>query len=100
MERRNFVVGVAVSAAVAGCSTVAPDLRQGAVSAPVATDPAALDPLLAPWIGPYGGLPRFDLVKVESFKPALLHAMDLIRADIKSFTRSDAPPTFANMVEP
>jgi len=100
MERRNFVVGVAVSAAVAGCSTGAPVLRQGAVSAPVATDPAALDPLLAPWIGPYGGLPRFDLVKVESFKPALLHAMDLIRADIKSFTRSDAPPTFANMVEP
>ncbi len=95
MERRDFVVGVAVSAAIAGCSKTA--------SLPVETDPAgptsALDALLAPWTGSYGGTPRFDLVKVESFKPALLQGMDLIRAEMQKITDSSEAATFANTIE-
>ena len=95
MERRDFVVGVAVSAAIAGCSKTA--------SLPVETDPvgptSALDALLAPWTGSYGGTPRFDLVKVESFKPALLQGMDLIRAEMQKITDSSEAATFANTIE-
>ena len=29
------------------------------------------NPLMPEWSGPYGGVPPFDRVKVEHFKPAL-----------------------------
>ncbi|MEZ5514596.1 MAG: M3 family metallopeptidase [Steroidobacteraceae bacterium] len=97
MERREFVVGAAVAAAVAGCSGAAPV----AVDERVTTvPPPALDAMLAPWTGPHGGLPRFDLIEVESFKPALMRAMDLIRTDIEALTALEVGPTFANTVEP
>lgn len=36
-----------------------------------AASATAANPLLAGWTGPYGGVPPFDKVKVEHFKPAL-----------------------------
>ena len=33
------------------------------------------NPLLHKWNGPYNGIPPFDLVKIEHFKPALEAAM-------------------------
>ncbi len=36
---------------------------------------SAKNPLLQPWSGPYAGVPPFDQVKVEQFKPALEAAM-------------------------
>ena len=35
-----------------------------------AAAPTGSNPLLAPWTGPYGGIPPFDQVKVEQFEPA------------------------------
>jgi hypothetical protein len=32
---------------------------------------ATTNPLLAKWEGPYGGVPPFDRVQVDQFKPAL-----------------------------
>jgi peptidyl-dipeptidase Dcp len=54
------------------------------------------DPLLAPWTGPHGGFPPFDRVRVADFKPSLLAAMALHRAEIAEITGDAAPPTFAN----
>ena len=60
----------------AGMSVVALLAAVPATSAAPATEPAsAANPLLAPWTGPYGGVPPFDEVKVEHFKPALEAAM-------------------------
>ncbi len=56
------------------------------------------DPLLAPWIGPHGGFPAFDKVKVESFKPAMLKAMDLSRAELAAIAGAKEPATFANTI--
>jgi peptidyl-dipeptidase Dcp len=56
------------------------------------------DPLLAPWTGPHGGFPPFDKVKVESFKPSLMKAMDLNRAEIAAIAASKEPATFANTI--
>ena len=43
---------------------------------PPVIPPPPANPLLAPWTGPHGGVPPFDQVKVEHFKPALEAAMD------------------------
>ncbi len=54
------------------------------------------DPLLDPWTGPHGGTPRFDLVKVDAFKPAMLKAMDLKRTEIAAIAGNNAAPDFEN----
>jgi len=54
--------------------------------------------LLAPWTGPYGGVPPLSAVKVEDFEPALLAAMDLARSDIAAIAESTEAPTFDNVI--
>ncbi|HEY2863402.1 MAG TPA: M3 family metallopeptidase [Casimicrobiaceae bacterium] len=54
------------------------------------------DPLLDPWTGPYGGTPRFDAVKVDAFKPAVLTGMDLKRAEVAAIASDRAAPDFDN----
>ena len=56
------------------------------------------EPLLAPWTGPYGGVPPFDKIKVKDFKAAMLKGMDLARADIKVITDNREPATFDNTI--
>lgn len=58
-----------------------------------------LGPLLDVWKGPHGGVPPFDRIKVEDFKPAIEKGMDLMRAEINALTASDAPPGFVSVVE-
>jgi len=82
LQRRTFL---AVSAATAAAPNLL--LAQGA---------AAMNPLLQDWTGPYGGLPPFDKVKVEHFKPALEAAMDQHRAEIAAIAQKTAAPTFEN----
>ena len=66
-----------------------------AATAPEANVP---NPLLAPWSGPYGGVPPFDKVKVEQFKPALETAMTEALAEIDKVANDPAPPTFENTI--
>jgi peptidyl-dipeptidase Dcp len=60
---------------------------------------AQQNPLLAEWSGPYGGIPPFDQVRVELFKPALEAAMAQSLADIERIASNPAPPTFQNTIE-
>ncbi len=71
-----------------------------AASAPAATAAEAKvdNPLLAPWTGPHGGVPPFDKVKVEQFKPALEAAMTDALAEADQIAGDPAPPTFANTI--
>ncbi len=55
--------------------------------------------LLAPWTGPYGGVPPFDKARVEDFKPALLAGIEQNRAEIAAIADNPAPPTFENTIE-
>ena len=57
------------------------------------------NPLVAKWSGPHGGVPPFDQVKVEYFKPALEQAMSEHLAEIERFANEASPPTFANTIE-
>jgi peptidyl-dipeptidase Dcp len=56
------------------------------------------NPLLAPWTGPFG-VPPFDLVKTEYYRPAFDVALAEHCAEIDSIANSAEPPTFANTIE-
>jgi len=58
------------------------------------------NPVLAPWTGPFGGVPAFDAVKVEQFKPALEEAMAEQLAAIDVIAADATPPTFENTLAP
>ncbi len=64
-------------------------------AARVAVDP---NPLLSEWSGPFGGVPPFDQVKIEYFKPALEAAMAEKLADIDKIAKDQAAPTFDNTI--
>ncbi|HEX7559033.1 MAG TPA: hypothetical protein VF386_07530, partial [Usitatibacter sp.] len=56
------------------------------------------NPLLSRWSGPHGGVPPFDLVTVEHFKPALEAAMEECLAEIDRIAGDPAPPDFENTI--
>jgi peptidyl-dipeptidase Dcp len=56
------------------------------------------NPLLAPWVGPAGGVPPFDRVRIADFKPALEAAMSENLAEIDKITRNPAAPDFENTI--
>jgi len=74
--------------AVAGAAAIA--------SAAPAVETTVDNPLLAPWTGPYGGVPPFDKVKVAHFRPALEAAMAEQLAEVDKIAGDPAPPTFEN----
>src|SRR5258705_257905 len=59
---------------------------------------AMANPLLQRWTGPSGGVPPFDQVKVEPFKPALETAMAEQLGEIDAIAANPAPPTFENTI--
>ena len=54
---------------------------------------------LADWGGPYGGVPPFDRVRVEQFRPALEGAMDQFLSEVRSIAENPAAPSFENTIE-
>jgi peptidyl-dipeptidase Dcp len=56
------------------------------------------NPLLAAWVGEYGGIPPFDKVQVAHFKPALEAAMAENLAEIDKIAANSAQPTFENTI--
>jgi peptidyl-dipeptidase Dcp len=59
----------------------------------------AENPVLAPWGGPHGGAPRFDLIETAQFIPALETAMAEKRADVAAIAGNPEPASFANTLE-
>jgi peptidyl-dipeptidase Dcp len=58
------------------------------------------DPLLAPFTGPYGGVPPWDKVKASAFPAAFALGIELRQAEIDAITADDAAPSFANTIVP
>src|SRR5210317_1214338 len=55
--------------------------------------------LLQEWIGPYGGVPAFDKMKIEDVKPAMLEGMELQLDEIEAIANTTEIPTFENTIE-
>ena len=70
----------------------------GTAQAATAPEAKLQSPLLAPWSGPYGGVPPFEKVKVEDFQPALETAMAEALAEVDKVASDPAPPTFENTI--
>lgn len=62
------------------------------------TNNAQTNPLLMNWEGAYGGVPPFNKVKVEQFKPALEAAMAENLAEIDKIANNPAAPNFENTI--
>ncbi|GAB2846643.1 M3 family metallopeptidase [Hymenobacter ruber] len=75
-----------------------PGMAQSSTPAASATARADQSPLLQPWVGPHGGVPAFDKVKVADFKPALEAAMAENLAEINAIATNPAAPTFENTI--
>ena len=83
MRRRTFLAASAASAF-------------GSWPASAADEPA--NRLLAPWAGPFGGVPPFDKVKLADFASAALAAMAEEIEQIDSIASNPRPPTFDNTI--
>lgn len=64
----------------------------------ITAEKVAVNPLTAKWVGPHGGLPPFDKVKVADFKPALEAAMEENLFEVAAIANQSAPPTFENTI--
>jgi peptidyl-dipeptidase Dcp len=59
---------------------------------------AVPNPLLAPWSGPYGGVPPLDRVRVELFRPALEAGMAAKIEAVSKITAETGPASFVNTI--
>lgn len=69
-------------------------------SPPQLAQAPAANPLLAPWTGPYGGVPPWDKVKPELFPAAFEAALAERKQDYDRIANNPAKPTFANTFVP
>ncbi|PWB75099.1 MAG: peptidase M3 [Holophagae bacterium] len=60
---------------------------------------AEVETLLAPWEGPYGGLPPFDKATPAAIERAYEIAVARKRASVRAIATNPEPPTFENTVE-
>jgi peptidyl-dipeptidase Dcp len=65
----------------------------------VAADSAADNPMLSPWVGPHGGVPPLDRVRVSDFLPALDRAIHAKLAEIERIADDPSAPDFENTLE-
>jgi peptidyl-dipeptidase Dcp len=99
MRKNRFVIlSVAASVAAAFGVSNMNFITSADAEAPAAAVEPVDNPLLKEWTGPYGGVPQFDMVKVEHFKPALEKGMEENLADIEKITSNPARPTFSNTI--
>jgi peptidyl-dipeptidase Dcp len=56
------------------------------------------NPLLAPWKGPYGGVPPFDKVQVAHFKPAIQQVMEQRLAAVDKIAGNKKAADFENTI--
>jgi peptidyl-dipeptidase Dcp len=59
---------------------------------------APSNPLLAPWPGPYGGVPPFDKASPALLAPALEAGMASHLTELQRIADDPAPPTFENTI--
>jgi peptidyl-dipeptidase Dcp len=82
-------VGV-VGVAAAAWGLMAKDTKSSA---------AAVNPLVASWSGPYGGVPPWDQVRPDRFPDAFATALAAEREEIAAIASNGEPATFQNTIE-
>ena len=94
---KPILLASAAAILMSGVVTLLPATAQTAAG--TAAQPAASNPLLADWTGPYAGVPPFDRVRPELFPPAFEAAIEERRREIAAIVNNPAAPTFENTIE-
>jgi peptidyl-dipeptidase Dcp len=98
------LLAASLALAMMGCSEKAEqvaDTGMQAAEEPVAEAPAAVvdeNPLFMEWDTPYG-IPPFDSIRDEHYKPAFETAIEEMKADVAAIRDNEDDPTFANTIE-
>jgi peptidyl-dipeptidase Dcp len=87
---------IIVAAGVIAMAASAPAGQQRAPASPTAGE--SPNPLVAPWPGPYGGVPPWDQAKAELFPEAFKTALAEQAAEIQAIANDPAPATFENTI--
>jgi peptidyl-dipeptidase Dcp len=87
-----------VLALLAGCAAQPAKPDDAATRSSDKTAVAQVNPLLAPWSGPWSGVPPFGRFKAADLKPALEAAMAENLAEIDRIAAEPATPTFDNTI--
>jgi peptidyl-dipeptidase Dcp len=99
--KRLAVSTIAIITALGVTPAFAADAKQDeamqeATDMAAAFDPA--NPIIAPWTGPYGGVPPWETISVGDFIPAFDKAIDDARGEIDAITANADAPTFENTI--
>lgn len=78
-----------------GCGSV----KQSAQNSAPAISNTEMNPLLAEWTGPYGGVPAFDKMNLADLRSAIERGMELQLTQIDAIANNPAKPTFKNTIE-
>lgn len=97
MRKLLFLGATAAAFTLIGCTTMTNDAPES-VPTPAAAAPA--NPLLAPWSGPFGGVPPWDQGTPERYKTAIDVAIVEQRADYAAIVSNQAAATFDNTFLP
>ncbi len=92
MQNSNLIASAGLMAALAVSTATM------AAGEPTEQQLKIAEPLLAPWGGPYGGVPPFDKVKVDAIGPALEVGMARNLAEIELIATNPEAPTFENTI--
>lgn len=96
---RRLPVLLASTAMLMGYSQMTIAAEQTAAKAPT-TAPASSNPMLAPWTGPYEGVPPWDKADPELFPDAFAKAMAEKAAEYRRVIDNPDTPTFENTFVP
>jgi peptidyl-dipeptidase Dcp len=83
---------------MAGVVALVGSAPAGQQQSPAAPGGASPNPLVAPWPGPYGGVPPWDQVRAEYFPEAFTTALAEQAAEIRAIADEPAPPSFENTI--
>lgn len=84
MKKIFYMTLISAAALLASCSGGEADINK--------------NPLVAEWDTPYG-IPPFDKVQSQHYKPALLYAMDVARGEYAEIENNPDAATFENTIE-
>src|SRR5712671_6834496 len=95
---RTIGVLAPVIAALLGCAAQAPKPDEASARSSEKPAVAEVSPLLAPWQGPWGGVPPFGRFKPADLKPALEAGMAENLAEVDRIAADPSVPAFDNTI--
>ena len=92
-----LLAGTVILASLGACSDSSTPAADSAANKDAATADTA-NVLLAPWTGPYGGVPAFDKMDLTQLKPALESAMAAHLVELDAIANNPEPASFENTI--